>query len=74
MLGVVSNCLLRLDWCWMGGNRFNCQGGRLVIKFKQGGRSVIKFREGGRLVIKSNKGGRLVICFKVEDCAPPFIL
>ena len=48
---LVSNCLLRLDKCWLGGNSFKCQGDRLVIIISEGGRLVIMKVEGGKLVI-----------------------
>jgi hypothetical protein len=60
--GLVSNCLLQLEKCWVGGNGFKCQGGRLVIINSEGGRLVIMKVEGGKLVIKNKKGGKLVIC------------
>jgi hypothetical protein len=49
--GLVSNCLLRLDKCWVGGNSFKYQGGRLVIINSEGGRLVIMKLKGGKLVI-----------------------
>jgi hypothetical protein len=40
----VSHCILRLDKCWVGGNSFKCQGGRLVVENMRGNVGILKSR------------------------------
>ena len=60
--GLVSNCLLQLEKCQVGGNGFKCQGGRLVIINSEGGRLVIMKVEGGKCRYASEPTGTNITC------------